>query len=162
MITSIQFKTYQKKVFNKFSRFILIGNNIDGSVNVDMIDFDNFDAVKLMLPNIIKNLKFEGEWDLKLYQIHGELKIKVLYGAYRIVAKGKLILTLSYMNVDKYREVTINDSLIHVYSYNDIGYDIYSDAEHIDDGTIYEEYVTVLLFSEKIKKSNIMEELIEI
>lgn len=162
MVTTIQFKTYQKKVFNKFSRFILIGNNIDGSVNVDMIDFDDFEAVKLMLPNIIKNLKFEGEWDLILYQIHGDLKIKVHRGAYRSVAKGKIILHLSYMNVNKHREVTINDSLIHVYSYNDIAYDIYNDAEHINDGTIYEEYVTVLLFSEKTKKSNVMEELIEI
>ena len=160
MITTCQFKIYQKKVFNKFSRFILIGNNIDGFVNFDMMEFDNFDAVKSIFPNIIKNLQYEGEWDLKLYQINDPLKIKLLYGYYRVPAKGKLILNLSYMNMNKHREVTINDSLIHVYSYNDLDFDEYDKFGKPKDGTIHEEYVTVLLFQERKMKSDVMEKFI--
>ena len=155
MITTYQFKNYQKKVFNKFSKFILIGNNIDGFVNVDMIEFDNFDAVKSMLPNIIKNLHYEGEWDLKLYQINGPLKIRHLYEYYRMPSKGKLILKLSYMNMSKNREITITDGLIHVYSYTDLR----ADDQDENKSRIYEDYVTVLLFNEGIKKSDVMEEI---
>ena len=103
-------------VFDKSSRFILIGNNIDGFVNFDMMEFENFDAVKFLFPNIIKNLQFEGEWDLKLYQINSPFKFKRLYGYYRVPAQGKLIFHLSYMNMARHRQVTINDAIIQVYS----------------------------------------------
>ena len=160
MVTTCQFKVYQKKVFNKFSRFILIGNNIDGFVNFDMMEFDNFDAVKFWFPNIIKNLKVEGEWDLKLYQINSPIKFKRPYGYYREPAQGKLIFNLSYINMAKHRMVTINDALIHVYSYNDLDFDEYDQFGKPKDGTIYEEYVTVLLFQERELKSDVMEQFI--
>lgn len=162
MITTCQFKNLQKKTIDKYSRFALIGNNIDGFVNFDVIEFDHFDAVKSQFPNIIKNLQCEGEWDLKLYQLMGPLKIKRLYGYYRMPAKGKMILNLSYMNMARHREVTINDAIIHIYSYNDLDFDEYDQNGKPKDGTIYEEYVTVLLFNEKDKKSDVMEEIIEI
>lgn len=160
MITICQFKTYQKKVFNKFSRFALIGNIIDGFVNVNIIEFENYDAVKSLLPNIIKNLIFEGEWKLILYQISGPLRIRHLYGYYKVPFRGKKILHLSYMNVAKHREATLNDALIHVYSYNDLDFYEYDKSGEPKHGTIYEIYVTVLLFNEKIKKSDVMEEFI--
>jgi hypothetical protein len=138
---------------------MLIGNNIDGFVNVDMIEFNNFDAVKTLLPNIIKNLKYEGEWTLNLYQINGKLKIKRLYGYYKMPSSGKLILGLSYMNINKHREITINDGIIHVYSYSELDFDEYNEAGQIENGTIYENYVTVLLFNKGIKKSDVMEEI---
>jgi hypothetical protein len=160
MITICQFKKFTKKSFNKFSKFVLMGNNIDGFVNVDIIEFENFEVVKSQLPNIIKNLKNEGEWDLKLYQIDTQLKIKHLYEYYRVPNKGKLILALSYMNMNEYNEITITDGLIHIFSYTSL----YKNEKDINtgkliNGTVYEDYVTVMLFQELIKKTDVMEEL---
>lgn len=162
MVTTCQFKKTQRKTVNRFSRFLLIGNNIDGFVNVDLIVFENFQEVKSLLPNIIENMKFEGEWTLILYQVNGPLKIRHLYGYYKVPSRGKKILELSYMNTAKHRKVTITDALIHVYSTNDLDFDEYDPSGKPKDGTIYEESVTVLLFNERVKKSDVMEEFIEI
>lgn len=47
--------------FDRFSKFILIGNNIDGRVNVWIEAFENFEEVKIRLPEIYANLEYEGE-----------------------------------------------------------------------------------------------------
>jgi len=105
-------KELRYKSLNRFSKFVLIGNNIDGFVNIDVVEFENFDEVKMKLPSIVKSLKFEGEWNLSLYQIPDNFKIKHLYGYYIVPQKGKLILELSYMNVCKNVNVFISVSSI--------------------------------------------------
>jgi hypothetical protein len=120
-------KELRCKSLNRFSKFVLIGNNIDGFVNIDVVEFENFDEVKMKLPSIVKSLKFEGEWNLSLYQIPDNFKIKHLYGYYIVPQKGKLILELSYMNVCKNVNVFISDAIIHVFSTT--GIRIYKDGE---------------------------------
>jgi hypothetical protein len=86
-----------RKRLNPLSKFIMIGNDIDGGVNFDMQEFENFEQVKLHLFEILTNLKFCGEWDIKLYQVDDNYKIQHLYGYYRKPKKGKLIFKYSYM-----------------------------------------------------------------
>jgi hypothetical protein len=47
--------------FDRFSKFLLIGNNIDGRVNVWTEAFENFEEVKAKLPEIFSNLEYYGE-----------------------------------------------------------------------------------------------------
>jgi len=118
MINLYSTKRFTIKTIDLFSKFVLIGNNIDGFVDVGLREFENFEDVKSRLPNIIKNLNYAGEWDLKLYQIPDQLKIKRLYGYYKVPLRGKLILEFSYMNVDKNIDVFITDGIIHIWFYN--------------------------------------------
>jgi len=151
MITNFISKELRYKSFNRFSKFVLIGNNVDGYVNVDFIEFQNFEEVKKLLPPVIKSLKFEGEWKLSFYQISGNLKIKRLYGYYRVPARGKLILEMTYMNVCRNIDLFITDSIIHVSSTTGILIKEYNNAGL--QGEIFEEYITVVLCEEKIKKN---------
>jgi hypothetical protein len=73
--------------------------------------------------------------------------------------RGKIILELSYMNINKHREIILNDGMIHVFSYSDLDFDEYDKNGKPKDGTIYEEYVTVLLFNKVKKTSDVMEEI---
>ena len=162
MINLYSTKRVTKKTYNPFSRFVLIGNNIDGFVNVGIIEFENFEVLKTRLPNIIKNLNFAGEWDLKLYQIPDQLQIKQLYGYYKVPTIGKLILEYSYMNADQKIEVLINNGLIHIFSSSDLNFDLKDEETGIIKmGSIMEEYLTVLLYQER-KKNNYVSEILEI
>ncbi|WP_035759217.1 hypothetical protein [Flavobacterium tegetincola] len=87
-----------KRTIDYNSNFVLIGNNIDGSVDVDLIRFNNFEEVKLKLKSILVNLECFGEWDLKLYQVQKNFKISKKYGYYKVPRSGKLILRHSYMD----------------------------------------------------------------
>ena len=55
-----------KRSINKNSTFILIGNNIDGMVDFNFREFDNFKKLSDELLNILSNLKCCGEWDISL------------------------------------------------------------------------------------------------
>jgi len=158
MINLYSTKRVTKKTYNPFSRFVLIGNNIDGFVNVGIIEFENFEVLKTRLPNIIKNLNFAGEWDLKLYQIPDQLQIKQLYGYYKVPKIGKLILEYSYMNADQKIEVLINNCLIHIFSSSDLNFDLKDEETGIIKmGSVMEEYITVLLYQESTKNSYVSE-----
>ena len=89
-----------KRTIDCNSNFVLIGNNIDGSVDVDIINFNDFEEVKSKLLNILVNIEYCGEWDLKLYQVQKNFKISKKYGYYRVPRSGKLILRHSYMDYD--------------------------------------------------------------
>jgi len=72
-------KTKTVNRFNRFSKFILIGNKIDGYVSSSgNIEFNNYEEVKLQLPKIIKELEFGGEWRLTLYQVPHKYSIRHL------------------------------------------------------------------------------------
>jgi hypothetical protein len=94
--------TYSAKNFKRtidYSvQFILIGNSIDGGIDVNIISFNNFEELQSKLPSILANLEHFGEWDLKLYQVSKPYKIIKKYGYYKIPDSGKLIFEHSYMD----------------------------------------------------------------
>jgi len=96
-IISYSAQSYKRSIdFN--SNFLLIGNNIDGRVDVDIVNFNNFEELKLSLPAILVNLECSGEWNLKLYQVPQQFKIIKKYGYYKVPSRGKLIFEHSYMD----------------------------------------------------------------
>ena len=52
-----------KRSIDYNSNFILIGNNIDGNVSLDSITFNDFEDLKLRLPQIFYTLEYSGEWE---------------------------------------------------------------------------------------------------
>jgi hypothetical protein len=90
-------RAFTRKI-NPEASFILIGNNIDGSVDFQFREFKDFDTVKKELPDILYNLKGQGEWDLKLYQVNNKFSISKKYGYYKVPKRGKLVYTHSYMD----------------------------------------------------------------
>jgi hypothetical protein len=152
-------KELRYKSFNRFSKFALIGNDVDGFVNVRIVEFDNFEEVKKKLPSIIKSLKFEGEWNLSLYQIPDDLIIKHLYGYYMVPKRGKLILEITYMNVCRNLDIFITDAIIHIFSTTGIQKDSYGKNTEIAKGQIFEEYITVLLYEDTKNRKCITDEL---
>jgi len=91
-------KNYSHKI-NKASKFILIGNNIDGGVEFNFCEFKDFKEVEVKLPEILYKLKAFGEWDLKLYQVEDSYKVVKKYGYYRYPKKGKLIYCYDYQEI---------------------------------------------------------------
>lgn len=88
---------YTRKI-NVASKFILIANNIDGRVNFNFCEFNDFEDVKNKLPQILLDTKGEGEWDMKLYQVPDNYRIAMKYEYYRHPNRGKLIYCHSYMD----------------------------------------------------------------
>lgn len=103
-------KNYKRRV-NKDSKFILIGNNIDGYVDFNFCEFKNFETVVVELPEILYNLEAFGEWDLNLYQVKDSYQIRKKYGYYKHPKKGKLIYSHSYMDLP-IREIKFENSSI--------------------------------------------------
>ena len=80
------------------SKFLLLGNNIDGYVSVKKIEFENFENLKEKLPEILIKLECNGEWNVSLYQITKPYKIIKKYGYFITPSHGKLIFAHSYMD----------------------------------------------------------------
>jgi hypothetical protein len=151
-------KKLSHKTINKFSKFVLLGNNIDGYVDIKFHLFDSFDEIKKQFAKLVENIECWGEWDLKLYQVPDNFKIKELYGYYKLPQQGKLILELSYMNISKNISVYINDALIHIHTWSDVfEEELVEDSEQILHGSICEDFTTILLFQEKRRKAFVIE-----
>jgi hypothetical protein len=113
---SYEIESKQKKFrgFDRFSKFILIGNNIDGWVDIDIIKFDSFQEVIENLPPLLENFTCDGEWNLAFYQVPEDYKILQKYGYYNYPSKGKVIFQLTYDRFPLQRiKVYIDNSLIH-------------------------------------------------
>jgi len=95
---------YKRKI-NKDSPFLLVGNNIDGYIDIDIIGFENFIDVESRLLSILSNLECRGEWDVKLYQIEKPYRIYKKYGYYKYPTKSKLIYEHSYMNFKSIKSI---------------------------------------------------------
>jgi len=100
-----------RRMINKNSTFVMIGNNIDGSVDFDFREFQNFKELSTDLLGIFSNLKCCGEWDINLYQVKKPYRIWQKYGYYRYPSNGKLILRHSYMDCPV-KEIKFNDKEI--------------------------------------------------
>ena len=79
------------------AKFLLLGNNIDGFVDIKMEEFENFEDLKSRLPQMLLHLESWGEWELNLYQITKPYRIIRKYGYFKTPSRGKLILKHSYM-----------------------------------------------------------------
>ena len=96
-IISYSVQSYKRSI-DFSSNFLLIGNNIDGRADVDMVNFNNFEELKSNLPKILTKLESFGEWDIKLYQVKKLFKIIKKYGYYKVPNRGRLIFEHSYMD----------------------------------------------------------------
>lgn len=131
--------------FNRFSKFVLIGNNIDGHVNVKVIEFAQFQDAMNELPGIFRVLEFGGEWNLSFYQVPDNFSIKHLYGYYKVPRKGKKVFEFSYMQAGENNEIHVTPALIHIScTTKDIQENWDDDADHMD-FEIFEEFYTTLL-----------------
>ena len=143
------YQDYHKRRFTKFDRFakfVLIGNNIDGMVNVDVVKFQDFDEVKNKLPEIFGNLYYEGEWTMHLYQVPDKWSIHHRNKYYKIPSKGKVVFEFSYMNAGERNHIFITNTIIHIATLSKY-FDRYW-KENNDDSynfKIFEEYITVEL-----------------
>ncbi len=132
------------KGFNRFSKFILLGNNIDGFVSVDFQEFDNFQLVIEQLPDIVKNLDYRGEWDLRLFQVPKDYTIDILYGYYKVPSKGTMIFELTYMMVGDENSVILSNSLVQFICKSFDAREKWDEDEHLE-FEIMEEHYTFFL-----------------
>lgn len=95
----------QRRKIDITSKFILIGNAINGAIDFDMEIFNDFHDVMLRFPSILKNIKGSGEWDVKLFQVPDHYRITCQKGIYKKPNYGRIIYTYSYMD-KPVREVT--------------------------------------------------------
>lgn len=134
--------------FDRFSKFVLIGNDIDGLVNVDIIEFENYEDVKERLPIIFENLYFEGEWTLHLYQVPEKWTVHNKYGYYRVPSKGKMVFEFSYMNAGSRNHIFLTNTIIHIFSLTQ-NFDKWAGEKFGESKQypldVYEEYITVEL-----------------
>ncbi len=87
-----------KRSIDIASKFLLVGNNIDGFVGIDLVEFENFEDLKSRLPLLLSNLECWGEWELKLFQVTKPYSIIKKYGYFKTPSRGKLLLEYSYMD----------------------------------------------------------------
>lgn len=87
-----------KRTIDYSANFLLIGNKIDGFVDIDEIQFKNFEELKLKLPSILSKIECFGEWQINLYQISKPYRIRKKYGYFKVPTRGKLVFEHSYMN----------------------------------------------------------------
>lgn len=128
--------------FNRHSKFILIGNQIDGFLKFDKEVFNSYEDVKEGLPQIIHQLEAGGEWALELYQVPNNFRIWKKYGYYEVPSRGRKVFLLNYMNFGRLERCFTGNSLIHFES-RSIDKDYYSQPETILN--IYEDNYTILL-----------------
>lgn len=135
--------------FDRFSKFLLIGNNIDGRVNIWTEVFQDFEEVKAKLPEIFSSLEYEGEWTLKLYQVPDKYAIHHKYGYYKVPSRGRLVFEYSYMVEGEDIDFHITNSMIHVSSISKSKGETWNKKKgEEDDLKVYEEYVTVELIED--------------
>ena len=154
MVTIDARRTLKYKYFNRFSKFVLIGNNVDGRVSVQLEEFKNWEDVKARLKRIIETMTFAGEWKLDFYEVSENYKIKLLYGYYKVPVRGKHLFHLQYDEfIGDIIKLHIDDSMIHFYFLSE-------DVRFDDNAETYEEYVkvdvnedflTILLYARDVK-----------
>lgn len=132
--------------FNRYAKFLLIGNQIDGFLNFDTKVFNSYAEVKEFLPEIIYKIEAGGEWALELYQVPDNYKIRRAFGYYKVPSRGKKVFRLGYMNFGSLVRCFIGNSVIHIESQS-----IHEDTENliasppITTYGVYEENYTIHL-----------------
>jgi hypothetical protein len=153
-------KTEQRKFrgFDRFSKFLLVGNNIDGYVDIGVVEFNYFQEVIEQLPTLLEKMECTGEWNLKFFQVPDSYKLCEKYGYYKYPSRGKLIFELTYDRTPlQIIKVSIDNSMIH---FGLIDKDIEEDwdeeeedeEDYFIDLNLDEFYLTILLVESEQKK----------
>lgn len=100
--------------FNRFSTFLLIGNNLGGYINVKIVEFKSFEEVIKRFPRIINDLAFYGKWDLCLYQVPKEYQLIEKPRSYKIPKNGERIFKLDHVIATSFIDIFVNFSMIHL------------------------------------------------
>src|SRR5690606_20210331 len=128
--------------FNPKSKFVLIGNVIDGRLDFNHEVFSDFKAVKEKLPQIISGLSYAGEWDVALYQVPDNFRFSKIWGYYRKPNRGICIFNYSYMAAHKEMVVTVSDDKILINGISAF-WGIEEDNKRKDGFAVYESVYTV-------------------
>lgn len=146
---SLHTKTSTFSNFNRFSKFVLLGNNIDGYVNFRKEVFRDFDEVMERLPKIFSELRYEGEWDIHLYQVPDDFRISYIYGGYyQKPSKGRRVFCFSYMEAGEDIAVTVTPHLIHLFAKTVRHDEVWEKNRNRYEHSITEESLTILLKEE--------------
>jgi len=146
-------KTHFFNGFNRFSSFVLIGNNIDGFVNIDVMEFATYQEAMSIIPGIFSNLKFEGEWNLSFYQVPNDFKIRHQYGYYKVPKKGRRVFDFGYMKAGKRNEIFLTPGMIHIATRSKDFERNRREKEVQVDYLVYEEFYTTILREDLNRKS---------
>ena len=105
------------KGFNRFSKFLVIGNHIDGYISIGQEEFKNWEDFKQRFPDMYRDLTFQGEWSLHIYQVPNDYKIKYKCEYYKVPNKAKMIADIGYMEIaGEQLDVFISNGLMHFQS----------------------------------------------
>jgi len=89
-----------KKRLHRNRPFILIGNNIDGTIWTSMnYHYKNLTDLEQYLYSNLSEIKAEGEWKFDLYQVPKDYKIYYRLGRFKYPNRGTKLLSYSYMNL---------------------------------------------------------------
>lgn len=136
--------------FNRFSKFIVVGNGFDGMIDITFLEYHNWDELKIDFPSKFRKLYCWGEWDLKIYQVPQNYKLVEKHKDYRVPNKGKEIAEFSYMEVGEKLDLLISNNIIHFISETiEVREEIDHNCEELVVITeIFEKYKTILLFED--------------
>ncbi|EKB49592.1 hypothetical protein [Cecembia lonarensis] len=110
---TIDKETLVFKGFDRYSKFILIGNSESGYINIKTKEYSCFEEVIQSLPRIINDLAFFGNWDLCLYQIPKTYKLIEKPRNYLKPDRGKMIFKIDSNIATSLMDIFVNFSMIH-------------------------------------------------
>lgn len=130
--------------FNPKSKFVLIGNAIDGRLDFNHEIFSDFKAVQYRLPEIIAGLSYVGEWDVALYQVPDDFRFRKIWGYYYKPNRGICIFNYSYMAAQEKMVVTVLDNKI-MFNGISVYWGIEENNKRLDGFEVYESIYTVAM-----------------
>lgn len=152
MVTIETTKTLKYKYFNRFSKFVLIGNCIDGFVTVGIEEFKDFEEVKKRLKKILETIEFSGEWNLKFFEVPDNYKIEILYGYYRVPNAGNFLFELTpSRNIGDIIQLHIDDSMIHFHFLSEYIEIEETEEDELYDVQVFEDFLTINLLDNGVK-----------
>jgi hypothetical protein len=91
-------RRYKKRLYRN-RPFLLLGNQVDGRLFCnDQYTFKNLSDLKTNLPEVVSNIKGEGEWVFELFQVPKDYKIWHRWGYYKYPNRGTKLFSYSYMS----------------------------------------------------------------
>ena len=147
---------------NRFSKILVIGNNIDGYISLGVEEFQNWEDFMQRFPDMYRHISFEGEWSLNIYQVPDDFKIKLKHGYYKVPNKGKMIADIGYMEIaGEQMDLFISNAIIHFQSRTidaTENWDADFDEENGDetdfmDTEVTEDFLTIILKEDIDNKS---------
>jgi hypothetical protein len=154
MVTIEATRTLKYKYFDRFSKFVLIGNDIDGFITIDFVEFKDFEDVKKRLKKIIETVQFRGQWDLKFFEVADNYEIEILHGYYKVLKEGNLLFAMNpSQNIGDLIKLFVDDSIIHFHFLSEhIECDDNCEEDELKiDANVVEHFLTIFLFDKGVK-----------